>query len=407
MGLSITIIIFLLGIIWSLQLKKQVKLKTKELSKMNEDLEAQIIETRNNIELKHLICESSPRGIATFDLDGTITTFNSSALAIASLDESPIGKSIFDIEPINLMIDKGIDNIFKKIQSYTCDEFEYFRDNKKYIFRYVMYPLLDYMKKLKGGIITIEDITEECKIREEIAERDKNKVLTQIISGISHEIRNPMTTIKTFIELLPKKIDNPRFREEIVKVVPEEIERVDSLIGNLIDYARPKSQDKKHISLNEIVSSCLGLFMPVFEQYNIRVVKDMDGDLFIYGDKNQIKQSIINFILNSIDAIKERQNALKGEDYIGKIIIIGHKEKTGAYLSIIDNGIGMTKEEIRNSLEVFYTTKEKGTGLGLPVSIQLLKSNNCNVIFDSVKGKYTKINLFFRGDQSEEEHINN
>ncbi|MDF2520343.1 MAG: hypothetical protein K0R84_971, partial [Clostridia bacterium] len=177
-GTVAVLIIFVIIAAWNIKLKEQVNLKTKELSKTNLDLQAQIIETRNNIELKNLICESSPRGIAIFDLDGIVSKFNDSALHIASLAASPVGESIYDIEPMNLMLEGTIDKVLKEETSYTCDEFKYRKDDKEFIYRYVMYPLNDYENKLRGVVITIEDITEEKRIKNQIIERDKNRALT-------------------------------------------------------------------------------------------------------------------------------------------------------------------------------------------------------------------------------------
>ncbi|MDF2548293.1 MAG: hypothetical protein K0R93_3191 [Anaerosolibacter sp.] len=394
-GLIVGLFILCMGIVWNMQLKQQVKLKTLELSKSNLDLEAQIIETRNNNELKDLICESSPRGIAIFDVAGVISIFNSTALAMAELKEPPIGESIFNIEPMNLMLKGSMDMVVRESKGYICDQFKYIRGKKEFIYRYVMYPLNDYEKKLRGVIITIEDITQECKLKEQIMERDKNRTLTQIISGISHEIRNPLTTIKTFIELLPKKIDNQKFKEEIALVVPEEIERVNNLIESLIDYAKPKSQNKTGFQLDEIASAYLTLFKPVLEQNNIDHENHIQGSMYVYGDKSQIKQGIINFILNAIDAIKERAETIHDSSYQGRIIIDGFREENCVKLFIRDNGIGMDKEELERAYEIFYTTKEKGTGLGLPLSIQMLEMNNCRVSIESRKHEYTEITLVF------------
>ena len=394
-GAVVVCIVFLIVATWNIKLKEQVNLKTKELSKINLDLEAQIIETRNNIELKNLICESSPRAIAIFDLDGIISIFNNSALRMASLTTPPIEKSIYDIEPMNLMLKGTINKVLKYKTAYTCDEFKYRKGDKEFSYRYVMYPLHDYENKLRGIIITIEDITEEKRIKNQIHERDKNRALTQIIAGISHEIRNPLTTIKTFIELIPTKIDNKKFKEEIAIVVPEEINRVDNLIESLIDYAKPKSQNKATINLGEIVNSCVALFKPVLEQNDIDINIKTNTELFIYCDKSQIKQAIINFILNSIDAIIEKKKLPPYLDYQGMISIEGYTHEDEVILKIEDNGIGMNNLELEKAYDMFYTTKEKGTGIGIPLSIQMLNMNNCKVSIKSQKNELTTITLRF------------
>lgn len=391
----VAFIIFSIGIIWNIQLKNQVKIKTDELSKTNRDLERQITETRNNIELTNLIGQSSPRGIATFNIDGTITMFNDSALKMSSLHKSPIGQSIYDIEPMNLMLKDTAHMVLKEKKGYTCEEFNYKNKDINLIYRYVIYPLKDFQDKIRGVIITIEDITEERKLMGQIAERDKNRALGQIISGISHEIRNPLTSIKTFIELIPKKIDNEKFREEISILVPEEIRRVDNLIESLIDYSKPKVLNKTNFNLEEIVISCISLLEPIINKNSINISTLMDSNLPVYCDKDQIKQCIINFILNSIDAIIEKRIITDNTDYQGELIIKGYTKDNKLILKIMDNGIGMDGVELDKSHEVFYTTKGKGTGLGFPLSIEMLNKNDCKVSVESKKYEFTNIIIQF------------
>ena len=390
-GAITAVAIFILSFIWNRNLKHQVKLKTIKLVQANEDLEAQIKETRNNIELKNLICESSPRGIVIFDKNGIISMFNKSALKIAALDKIPIGKCVYDIEPINLMLMDNIDIVFEKGTSYTCEEFRYIKNNNEYIYRYVMYPLYDYDNKLRGIIITIEDITEERKLKEQMIEKDKNRVLTQIVAGISHEIRNPLTTIKAFVELIPHKIDNDKFKVDLINVVPQELQRVDKLIGNLIDYSKPKSQNRTIFDLGEVISSSVSFIEHVIEENNISINIDIDQELWIYADKSQIKQVIINLLVNSKDAIVE-----KGiYDYKGLINIVGYTKEKEVIVNFIDNGIGMDMEEVHRAFDIFYSTKEKGTGLGLSLSSQILKYNNSKISIESKKNLFTKISIRF------------
>ena len=390
-GAITAVAIFILSFIWNRNLKHQVKLKTIELVQANEDLEAQIKETRNNIELKNLICESSPRGIVIFDKNGIISMFNKSALKIAALDNIPIGKCVYDIEPINLMLMDNIDIVFEKGTSYTCEEFRYIKNNNEYIYRYVMYPLYDYDNKLRGIIITIEDITEERKLKEQMIEKDKNRVLTQIVAGISHEIRNPLTTIKAFVELIPHKIDNDKFKGDLINVVPQELQRVDKLIGNLIDYSKPKSQNRTIFDLGEVISSSVSFIEHVIEENNISINIDIDQELWIYADKSQIKQVIINLLVNSKDAIVERGIY----DYKGLINIVGYTKEKEVIVNFIDNGIGMDMEEVHRAFDIFYSTKEKGTGLGLSLSSQILKYNNGKISIESKKNLFTKISIRF------------
>lgn len=388
LGIALTSVIF----IWNRSLKRQIKIKTKELVETNLELESQIIETKNNAKLKDLICNSSPRGIVVFDINGTISAFNDSALKIASLNEAPIGENIYNIEPINLMLKGKVDLIFKGDSSYVCKEFRYIQDGHEVICRYVMYPLYDYNKLLRGIIITIEDITEETILKEQVMEKEKNEVLTQVIAGIAHEIRNPITAIKTLVELLPHKFDNPKFREDLVKIVPDELHRVNKLIDNLIDYSKSRSETIIYFDLRDVIDSSVAMLEHVFDKSNINVNVNINEELIVLGDKNQIRQVIINLLLNSYEAIIQRQS----NDYHGEIDINGYKNDDEIIVVFLDNGIGMDEKELQKAFEIFYTTKDKGSGLGLPISRQIIERNNATISIHSRKNEYTKIVLRFQ-----------
>ncbi len=120
-----------------------------------------------------------------------------------------------------------------------------------------------------------------------------------------------------------------------------------------------------------------------------------NAELFIYCDKSQIKQAVINFLLNSIDAIIEKKELLSYSDYQGKISIEVYTHEDEVILKIEDNGIGMDDLELEKAYDMFYTTKGKGTGLGIPLSIQMLNINNCKVSIKSQKNEFTDITLMF------------
>ena len=254
-------------------LRKQVDEKTRELQETNKNLENQIIETRNNSELKNRIVESSPNGIIVFDRDFNITLYNQSACNITSLKELP--QSIFEIELLNNLLKDKIDKLFLENTEFINEEITLKNENNDNIsYRYNIYHLYDFDGSIRGAILSVDDITKELKIKEQVYEREKNKALNQIIAGIAHEIRNPLTSIKTFVELIPIKRDNRQFQSQMAEFVPKEVDRVNNLIKNLIDYAKPEKNNKEKVSISEIVKSCTVLVNPVLENKKIELNVD-------------------------------------------------------------------------------------------------------------------------------------
>lgn len=376
-------------------LRKQVDEKTRELQETNKNLENQIIETRNNSELKNRIVESSPNGIIVFDRDFNITLYNQSACNITSLKELP--QSIFEIELLNNLLKDKIDKLFLENTEFINEEITLKDENNDNIsYRYNIYHLYDFDGSIRGAILSVDDITKELKIKEQVYEREKNKALNQIIAGIAHEIRNPLTSIKTFVELIPIKRDNRQFQSQMAEFVPKEVDRVNNLIKNLIDYAKPEKNNKEKVSISEIVKSCTVLVNPVLENKKIELNVDEEDGLTLLADKNQLKQVLINVLLNGFDSMIEKIKLNENKNEKLNMKIKTWKSEENIYIQITDEGMGMTDEQIKKSTEPFYTTKSGGTGLGLALSKQFVEENNGEMIIESEPQTYTKITLRFR-----------
>ena len=391
----ILVLILLVISIWNIQLKKIVKDKTAKLRKINKELEEKIIEIRNNNELNSIICESSPRCITIFDRDRKITFMNKNSINLFNAGDNFKGKDAYFYPIMEKIIGNGVfeKTVFEN-EAHITRELKINLNGREEYFRYTLYPLLDYQKNNIGAFLTMEECTKEKILREKSLKKEKDTAIATIIAGIAHEIRNPMTAIKTYIELLPLKKDNEKFREQIVTIVPKEVERVNRLIENLIDYIKPKANSISEINLYDIINSSMLLLKPTFDKNSIKIELDIDTTLSIKGDPAQIKQVLINILLNSIDAINEKKEKIdEKEDYFIKIKNYAFEEHR--IIEITDNGIGMTEKELKNIYEVFYTTKAKGTGLGLPLTKQLIEKNNGNLFVESEKNKFTKFTIIF------------
>ena len=128
--------------------------------------------------------------------------------------------------------------------------------------------------------MSIDDITEKLKLQQKIFNEDKNLALNQMIAGIAHEIRNPFMSIKTFIELIPLKINNKNFQKQLTEIVPKEVDRVDNLIRNLIDYSKPEDNIKENIDLFEIIKSSIALIEPTLKQNKINLIIEKEGKTY-------------------------------------------------------------------------------------------------------------------------------
>lgn len=234
-------------------------------------------------------------------------------------------------------------------------------------------------------------LKEEVEIRsKEIIElnniamhNDKMQSLGKLSSSIAHELRNPLTSIKAFIDLIPLKIEDDGFRNELIKIVPQEIKRLDDLVGSLLDYSRPKNPNPRKIILDNILSDVLTLLKQKIKEKKIQV--SISGtDVYFYADEAQMKQILINIILNSIDAIDDN----------GQIQIDGSISKSKAIISIKDNGVGVPDEIMNKLFDPFFTSKKSGYGIGLSVTDRLVKENKGEIKLFSEINKGTTVVIY-------------
>ncbi|WP_227935086.1 transporter substrate-binding domain-containing protein [Alkalihalobacillus deserti] len=389
--LFLAIIFSFIGLRWNRQLQREVSKKTNGLNQINYQLQEKIAQMKNSDEFQKQILNSSPRGIVTVNQDGLITSFNTKAIEISGEPDPVVGLHYEQVLLLQKLLEGRFAQVFQTKNLFLGEESVWERDeHRTFYLRYYVYPLFDFKKRLNGLIVTFEDITEERKLRLQIFEQEKNKALGRVVAGIAHEIRNPLTSIKTFAELIPRKYNNERFQKEISTYVPQEIERVNQLIEGLIDYAKPKQLNKERIDVSLITKECTILFERTALNKGISLVSETEDELWIEADSNQLKQVIINLIINSLDAIDTNDEV---EDRIVKLK--AYSKDNGIVMKVSDKGAGMDETEQLQALEPFYTTKEKGTGLGLAIANQYVHENKGRLEIDSKKGKGTTITLTF------------
>jgi polar amino acid transport system substrate-binding protein len=390
-SLVIVLVVIVFISVWNRKLQKEVQKQTNALQQ-------QVLETKNNIQFKQQILDSSPRGILTFDRSGALTSINQKASLIIGKANLDMKRNIYtEIPLINKLLDTTLFNqVIRHGEKILGKEFNWeLSENKIMSIRYYIYPLYNYKSEIIGLILSFEDISLEKYLREQFFEQEKSRALNQLVAGIAHEIRNPLTSIQTLVHLIPYKMSNEEFKKELVNIVPKEIERINQLVEGLINYVKPKkSKSLIEIRVHDLIHSITILFKRVLEQKGIDFHYHHLPPVTITCDENQLKQALMNFILNSIDAIEERKKIEVGH-YQPKIEIFGEMTLETCIINIKDNGMGIKKENLDKVYEPFFTTKATGTGLGMSISKQYIQEQNGTVQVKSKYGEGTQITIAF------------
>lgn len=235
----------------------------------------------------------------------------------------------------------------------------------------------------KEAILSIgKDITERKEQTEQLLQKsEKLALLGQMAAGIAHEIRNPLTSIKGFIQLFKTE----KHQVEYYDIVLSELDRINDIVGEFLVLAKPTAAVFAEKDVKELIKDVVTLINTQSILNNVQIFVEFEFDLpKISCEENQLKQVFLNLLKNAIEAMPNG----------GTIDVrVNVREEGKISIQIIDQGVGIPKERIPTLGEPFYTTKEKGTGLGLMTCYKIIESHNGQLTIDSEVNEGTTIEI--------------
>lgn len=218
----------------------------------------------------------------------------------------------------------------------------------------------------------LESLNETIKILE------KDKTIKDALFKLTHEIKNPLAVCKGYLDMID--INKQEKAEKYISIMKQEVDRSLNIISDFVEYNKIKIK-KEQIDLNCLLDDVYDSFKILVNNKKVKLeYKDRDDEeIYFEGDYERLKQVLINLLKNSLEATEEN----------GRIEIYSNIYKKHLEIIIKDNGIGMSKETLEKIKEMFYTTKQNGTGLGVALSNEIIKSHNGELIFESETNKGT------------------
>ena len=258
---------------------------------------------------------------------------------------------------------------------------------------------LDLLGSLANQVaIAIENanLYENLKKSQAIMRRaDRLASLGTLIAGLAHEIRNPLVSIKTFTQLLPERIDDEEFRNYFLTVASGEIDRLTSLINELLGFAKPTEPNLQGEDVNSIIEKMGFLISTEAKKKNITINKKYASNLPpVMADAEQIKQVLLNILLNGMQAISSDEGQIWIETRLTRIPREGGVEPF-VQVEIRDNGVGISKENLDHIFDPFFTTRSEGSGLGLAITHQIVHEHGGFIDVESELGKGTSFRVNF------------
>ena len=322
------------------------------------------------------IVESSLDAIYAIDNNGNVMSWNKAAEQIFGYSKEEIlGKPIHMLAyPDQQEEMDDIINIIRKGEIYSYESMRQKKTGEVVAVYITLAPIKDSVGKVIGTSAVARDITAHQILEKEIAHLDKLNTIAELASVISHEVRNPMTTVKGFLQLLYDKIRDKTYKEYF-EIMIEEMDRVNSILQEFNNIGKQKESRRARYSLNTIIKS----MAPLLEadavhqgkmiKFNLKKLPD------IIIDANEIRQLILNLTRNALESMDQKQS--------GRVTVKTCFTDNKVILSVQDQGRGIEPENLEKIGTPFFSTKENGTGLGLFVCYEIAQRNNARIDVDT------------------------
>ncbi|MCD6506144.1 PAS domain-containing protein [Candidatus Poribacteria bacterium] len=346
------------------------------------------IRYRKLLELKlynDYILHSITRGVITVGLDGKVRLINRAAFEILELDESAAAGTDY----AKLLGDKPvlkslISDVLEREQIVEDKEIECVTSSGRRLTLQLNTAVLrDSEGQAVGAILLIKDLSEMKLLQSRIRRADTLAALGRITASLAHEIKNPLSGISINLELLEEtlhdeKLENGEEVREYIKVIAGEIKRLEDLVKNLSRFVKPPTMRLETLDLNDVLNRVLNLVKIEARDQGIEIVRRFGRIPPTLGDMAQLQQAFLNLIINAIEAMPQG----------GKLTVTTRWDEPHNLIkaSISDTGVGMHPEEQDRVFEFYYTTKENGTGMGLPIALKIIKDHGGDIDLESQVG---------------------
>ncbi len=228
-------------------------------------------------------------------------------------------------------------------------------------------------------VLIIENLKQQILLQRELRRSEKMNVVSQLAASVAHEVRNPLTTVNGFLQLISRDDNITDKQRNYIDITLSELNRAQSIINDYLSLAKPNNSNTQLVNISEELSKTVELMTSYTNIQSIEVETFIEDSLYINGNKDEIKQVLINIIKNAIEAI--------GND--GLLQINAFAKEQDIIVKITDNGPGMTKEQLSKIGTPFYSTKDKGTGVGLTICFQIIEQLKGSIYVESTVGKGT------------------
>ncbi len=331
------------------------------------------------------LVENMPIGLIAINDQRKIASFNHVAEFTLGLSaEKLIGQDAVKVLPVELLqqidtLDAGSSLIEKEIKCST-------QKGKRIPLEVGAQSLRDADGNLFGYVLLFKDLSEIRALRREIARNQRLASVGRLAAGVAHEIRNPLSSIKGLATYFKERYQDKLDDQQIANIMIQEVDRLNRVVGQLLDFARPIKISKKPISMQALIEDSLKLVERQASEKNIKIETRFPSQMdTVSVDPDRINQVLLNLYLNAIDSM----------DAGGRLAIRipNSEQKHNTEIKIMDDGTGISQEDLAHIFDPYFTTKATGTGLGLAIVHNIVDAHGGKVMVESHPGRGTTFTI--------------
>ncbi|WP_196210369.1 two-component system sensor histidine kinase AtoS [Citrobacter sp. Res13-Sevr-PEB04-36] len=348
-----------------------------ELGQISRSVNALAQTLRETKTLNDLIIENAADGVIAIDRQGDVTTMNPAAEQITGYK-------------LHELVGQSYAKLFADTQFYSpvLDTLEY---GTEHVAQEVSFPgrgrtieisvttsrIHNAHGELIGALVIFSDLTARKETQRRLAQTERLATLGELMAGVAHEVRNPLTAIRGYVQIIRQQTSLPE-HQEYLSVVLNEIDSINKVIQQLLDFSRPRQSQWQQVQLNALIEETLILVQTSGIQARIAFTTELDANLpAIVADRELLKQVILNILINAVQAIGAR----------GEIRIRTWQYTVSQQAVMIeDNGSGIDTAIQKKIFDPFFTTKASGTGLGLALSQRIINAHQGDIHVTSMPG---------------------
>ncbi|KWU58251.1 histidine kinase [Bacillus mycoides] len=267
--------------------------------------------------------------------------------------------------------------IFTTVIVLTLSDFQV---NNLYIIYFILLPTILILFMVYFN----EVLKDAIFMRSKLIKVEKMEIVSQLAASISHEVRNPLTVVKGFTQLLKTPNITQQSKDEYIEHILEELNRAQAIIDDYLTFAKPASEKLDHISVEHELNRVINMMLPFCNMNTINITKEFSEGTII-GNTQHFHQCFLNLIKNSIEAMPCG----------GNLIISATVSNNKVIIRIQDSGVGMSQEQINRFGEPYFSTKTKGTGLGTMVAVKIIETMRGSLKIRSIVNKGTTLTITF------------